>query len=402
MVESQHMEGTFQHILDHLPLYEQQIGELMEIILANLVMISEIPAPTFEEEQRTEFLLERFSEYQLQNTSTDEVGNALGILPGTDGERNILVVAHMDTAFSEKVDHTITVQPDYVLGAGIGDNSLGVAAVATLPLVLQQLGVELRSNLVLMGSSRSLGKGNIEGIRFFLNNKELLISSGICLEGVRLGRLSYSSLGVIRGEINCRVPEEYDWSRFGASGAIVNINDVINRIVEIPIPRRPRTTVVFNSVQAGASSNAIPTQGILHFEVRSESGEMVKRLGDQIADITAEVSSQSGAEVWVNVFARRDPGGIAFAHPLASRTREIMKALNVNPRISPSTSELSAFIDRRIPAVTIGITDGEHTGEENERIEILPIAKGMAQLVGLILAMDQGYCDDEPGQLAED
>ncbi|HUX14020.1 MAG TPA: peptidase dimerization domain-containing protein [Spirochaetia bacterium] len=391
------MENTFQHILDRLPQYEKQIGDLMEIILANLVMISEIPAPTFEEGRRMEFLLERFSEYQLQNTSTDEVGNALGILPGTVGERNILVVAHLDTAFSQKVDHTITVQPEYVLGAGIGDNSLGVAAVATLPLILEQLGVELRSNLVLMGSARSLGKGNIEGIRFFLNNKELLISTGICLEGVKLGRLSYSSLGVIRGEISCRVPEEYDWSRFGASGAIVNINEVINRIVEIPIPRRPRTTVVFNSVQAGSSSNAIPTQGALQFEVRSESGAIVRRLGEQIADITAEVSSQSGAEVWVSVFARRDPGGVAFAHPLAARTREIMKALQVNPRISPSTSELSAFIDQSIPAVTIGITDGEYTGEENERVEIAPIAKGMAQLVGLILAIDQGYCDDEPG-----
>ncbi len=235
------LDDNFQDILDHLPLFEQQVQELNEIVLANLVMISEIPSPTFEERRRVEFLLERFSEYQLQNTSTDEIGNALGILPGTEGDRNILVVAHMDTAFSVKIDHTVTIQPGYVLGAGIGDNSLGVATVATLPLILEQLGIRLRSNLILMGSARTLGKGNIEGIRFFLNNKDLLIDSGICVEGVKLGRLSYSSLGVVRGEINCRVPEEYDWSRFGASGAIVNINDVLNRIVEIPIPRRPRT-----------------------------------------------------------------------------------------------------------------------------------------------------------------
>ncbi|HUX49662.1 MAG TPA: peptidase dimerization domain-containing protein [Spirochaetia bacterium] len=394
------IDEGFQTILDLLPVYEQQIQDLNEIVLANLVLISEIPAPTFEENRRMEFLLERFSEYQLQNTSTDEVGNALGILPGTEGNRNILVSAHIDTPFSAKIDHTLTIQPAYVSGPSVGDNSLGVATVATIPLILEQLGIQLKSNLVLMGSARSLGKGNIEGIRFFLNNNELTINAGISVEGVRLGRLSYSSLGVIRGEINCRVPEEYDWSRFGASGAIVNINDVINRIVEIPIPRRPRTTIVFNSVQAGSSSNDTPTQGTLQFEVRSESAETVRRVGNQITDIAAEVSSQSGAEVWVNVFARRDPGGIGFGHPLAARAREIMKALNVDPRISPSTTELSAFIDRGIPAVTVGITDGEFTGEENERIEILPIAKGIAQLVGLIVAIDQGYCDDEPGQLA--
>ena len=388
------MSTEIESLLSEIKDYESRVGDLVEVILTNLVMIAEVPSPTFSEERRARFLLDRFNEYSLQNVSTDEAGNALGIVPGSDGGRNILVVAHMDTAFPDSVDHTVTIQPGYLLGAGVGDDSLGLAAVASLPHILGSLGITLESNLILMGSARSLGKGNIEGIRFFLNNKEITVDAGVCVEGVRLGRLSYSSLGMFRGEIVYRVPEEYDWTRFGAAGAIVNINEVINNILEIPIPRRPRTTIVLNSIEAGASFNTVPTQAVLQFEVRSESAEMAKKLEGEIGNIAAEVSSRTGADVEFNIFARREPGGISFGHPLAENARAILDALGINPRISPSTSELSAFIDKRIPAVTIGLTNGESLNEENERLEIGPISKGVAQLLGLILSIDRGQVDE--------
>jgi acetylornithine deacetylase/succinyl-diaminopimelate desuccinylase-like protein len=388
------MYRDFARLVDRLPDFQEGARELSEILLTNLVMISEIPSPTFREQRRVNFLLERFNEYQLQNCSTDEVGNAFGIMPGASGDRNILVVAHMDTVFPEKIDHTVTIEPGTVWGAGIGDNSLGLAALVSLPIIMERLGIQLRSDVILMGSSKSLGRGDLEGIRFFLNNKNVPIASGICLEGVKLGRLSYASIGMLRGEIHYRVPEEYDWTRFGAGGAIVNMNDVVNHILEIPLPRRPRTSIVLNSIEAGASFNTIPRSATLQFEIRSESGEIVRRLGDQISDIAAETSSQTGADVDFNVLARREPGGIGFSHPLASHARSIIKALGVNPRISPSTSELSAFIDQKIPAVTIGLTQGEHHNEEAERLEIEPIYLGLAQLVGMLIAIDGGHTDE--------
>jgi len=388
------MNRDFTSLLEKLPEYQEKARDLSEILLSNLVMLSEIPSPTFSETRRTAFLTERFNEYDLINCSTDEAGNALGIIPGKTGERNILIVAHLDTVFPEKVDHTVTVEPGVVSGPGLGDDSLGLAALATLPILLQHLGIELDSNVVLMGTAKSLGRGDLEGIRFFLNNKNMSITSGICVEGVKLGRLSYNSIGMLRGEMHYVVPEEYDWTRFGAGGAIVNINDVINRILEIPLPRRPRTTIVLNRLEAGASFNSIPRHAELQFEIRSESGEVVRKLGDQIADIGAEISSETGADVEFKVLARREPGGIAFSHPLASHARSIIKALGVHPRISPSTSELSAFIAHGIPAVTIGLTQGENHDEINERLEIEPVFLGIAQLVGLLVAIDGGFTNE--------
>jgi tripeptide aminopeptidase len=392
---TQIMTMSFEAILSALPRYKERLSELSEIMLANMVMIAETPAPTFGEQRRMEFVLERLNEYRLQNCSTDETGNALGILPGATGDRNILIVAHMDTVFPSSEDHTVTIQPGYVSGLGIGDNSLGVATVTTLPLILDQLDIQLDSNLVLMGSSRSLGRGDLEGIRFFLNHTEVPISTGICVEGVKLGRLSHASIGMLRGEITYDVPEEYDWTRFGAGGAIVNMNEVMNRILEIPLPRRPRSTIMFNSIESGASFNTIPTHGATQFEIRSESGSIVRELEDTIENIAAEVSSQTGTEITLERLARREPGGLKFSHPLAASARRVMKGLEINPRISPSTSELSAFIDSGIPAITIGLTHGENLNTADERVEIEPMTIGLQQLIGLILAVDQGYCDED-------
>lgn len=388
------MDKSCKDILDNLPEYEKAVEKLKETLLTNLIMLSEIPAPTFEEQDRNHFLLNRFTEYNLLNCSSDEKGNALGIIPGKSRDSNILVIAHMDTIFPSSIDHTITVQPDKVIGPGVGDNGLGLATLATLPIILEKLGIEFESNLILMGSSRSLGNGDIEGLRFFMDNFKKPITAGICLEGVKLGRLSFSSIGMLRGELKYQVPEEYDWTRFNSVGAIVNMNELINKILEIPLPRKPKTSIMLGSIRGGTSYNTIPTKASLKFEIRSESEEMVEDLAVRISSLADEMTSMTGAMVNFIEMARRRPGGTQFSHPLNMTSRSILENLGVTPRLSPSTSEVSAFIDKNIPAVTIGLTDGEHMGEMDEMIQIEPMKKGIAQLIALLQAVDKGYCSE--------
>lgn len=376
-----------------LPEIRDQLKEFREILLANLVMIGEIPAPTFKESDRIEFLLNRFNEAGLADNSIDDTGNGIGVLNGTEGDNAILVNAHADTVFSSKTDHTMQVSSNVIAGPGVADNSLGLAVLATLPYMLQELDITLKQDLILLGGVKSLGRGDLEGIRFFLNNNSFNITEGICIEGVELGRLSYSSIGMLRGEITCKVPEMYDWSRFGDASAILTLNEVINKINDIRLPTRPRTSVVMGSISGGSSFNTIAKEATLGFEVRSESEEVVNDVGQTITDIAREVSSKTGDDVDLDIFARRKPGGIPYAHPLNKCTREVMQSLGIEQRLAPSTSELAAFIDKDIPALTLGITTGDHIHKHNESVEIEPIYNGITQLIGTIIAIDGGYCD---------
>jgi len=387
------MIENFDEILNGLDNYVNKISELKDIFLANLVMLSEIPSPTFGEEQRRDFILERFTEYELQNCSIDEKSNALAVIPGKTGEGNIILCAHMDTVFPEKVDHTVAIQPDIVTGPGVADNGVGLAALVTLPLILKKLDLHFNSNIILIGTSRSLGRGDLEGLRFFLEHSKMTITSGICLEGVRLGRISYSSIGMLRGEITYKIPEEYDWTRLNSVGAIVNMTEMISKILEIPLPRKPRTSINLGSVKGGSSYNMQAMKSKLKFEIRSESEEMVESLALKIGSLADEMASQTGSEVSFTEVARRRFGGTEFSHPINTRAREILTKLNIKPRFSPSTSELAAFIDNEIPAVTMGITNGENISELDELIHIEPLSKGLAQIVAMIQAIDGGYCN---------
>jgi di/tripeptidase len=71
-----------------------------------------------------------------------------------------------------------------------------------------------------------------------------------------------------------------------------------------------------------------------------------------------------------------------------------MKKLDLTPVSEPSESELSIFLSRKIPAVTLGITRGENYHQKNARVEIEPMFKGIAQVVGVIKAIDNGVCDE--------
>ncbi len=385
---------TFEDILAALPSMRDTVAGISELLLANLVLIGEIAAPTFSEQRRVEFLKDRFIESGLLECSIDEKNNIYGMLPGEAGKEHILVVAHLDTDFPEETDHTITVRTDSVIGTAVADNSLGIATIATLPIILERLGVRLKSNLILMGAAQSLGRGDLAGLRFFLANKAFPIKAGIGVEGVQIGRLSHTSIGMLRGEITCTVPEEYDWTLFGKTGAILVINEVINHIVEIPLPGRPQTVIILGSISSGTGFEKIPTESRLQFEIRSESAEMVTNIRNRIEEITLEVSERTNTNIQVDFFARKEPGGIPFSHPLCRQTRKIIQSLDVEPQISPSVSELSAFIDHQIPAIAIGITRGERLHNEKELIQIPPVFTGIAQLVGLLLAIDGGFCDE--------
>ncbi len=387
--------ATFDELIAFLPQLEQPLHDMQDIILANLVAIGEIPAPTFQERDRVEFLQQRFTESEMLDCSTDEMDNVYAILPGEGGEKHLLVTAHLDTIFPDTDDHTITLSAEEVTGTAVADNSLGIAAMASLPHLLRRLDIRLQSNLILMGAARTLGRGNLAGLRFFLENSSVPIQAGIAVEGIELGRLSYNSVGMLRGEITCLVPDDYDWTRFDTTGAITNLNEVINQIVSLPLPRQPRTSVVLGSIEGGEQAyGKIAKFAQLRFEIRSETAEIVESIREEIQEIVMEQAARTNKTITAEFFGKRTPGGLPISHPLCRQTRRIMEALSVEPRISPSLSGLSAFIDRKIPAITLGITKGQRTKDPEETILIAPIAKGVAQLIGVLLAIDGGFCDE--------
>lgn len=372
--------------------HREALRHLREILFANVVMAGEIPAPTGYERRITRFLSDRFTECGLDNISLDQAGNVAGVISGKSGRRNLLVAAHVDKIWAESEDHTVSVGVGVMGGRGLADNSLGVAVLATLPLILDELGIELDANLVLLGTTRSFGRGDLRGMRFFLENSAWEIDSALCLEGIDLGRLSFSSLGMARGEIVVELARLHDeeTSNEAASGVIATLSEIIGAMLEINRRDCPDTRILIGSVESGSGYSVPPGRGLVRFEIRSLEADRVAAVEEELVQLIGRFSGREGAKVGIEIIARRRPGNLGIDHPLVREAAGILKILGVESRIEPSVSELAALLDRRIPSLTLGLTKGENRHSPEESILLNPIFDGLAQLVSMLEFMDRG------------
>lgn len=383
--------GTLDQAVAGIPRFRDAAAALRERVLADVVCLGEMVAPTGAEGLRAAFVLDRWGEAGVENAVVDELNNVVGFLHGEAGNATMLVAVPMDTLDLDSEHRVVEVSVDRLIGPFVGDNCLALAALASLPALLDSLQIRLRSNLLLAGTSQSLGRGNLAGLRHVLSTSRWPISLGFCLESVQLGRLNYATVGVFRGAITCRLPTDYDWAQYGASGTILPMSDIIARLGRIPLSQRPLSTIVMGSIEGGVSFHNIARETVLRFEARSESSEELQRIRTAIANIVEESGAQTGKEVALDTVAWREPGRLDIAHPLVRNARAILSAIGVAPMMYPTTTQLAAVLEAGLPGVTLGLTRGERRGdldEVEEEVAIPPLWDGMAQVVANLVAAD--------------
>ncbi len=379
-------------IITLLPRLREAAAELKTVLLSNIVLVGEAPAPPGGEAPRAAAVAERLADTGLRGVAVDERGNVSATLPGTAGNgRRTLLAVHLDTA-TPSAGCDIEVQEHCLIGPFVGDNTVAVGALVTLPLLFEKAGMRPESDLLLLAAARTQGRGDLEGLRAFLAEAGAF-QAGLSIESFALGRLNYTCIGLLRAEVVCRLPDHYDWARFGATGTIIPIGEIITRVSRIPLPRRPLTTIIMGSVQAGVTYNNVAREARLRFEVRSESADILRDLHQQIEDVVEDVGAQSGVQARLDVVARREPGGLDIAHPLVRRLRAIQSALALDTHLYPTTSGLAALRDAGIPGVTIGLTTGQRRPdlrETDRTAEVAPLVTGLAQLGAAVLACEAG------------
>lgn len=382
--------------LEKLPLFVDQIKAIKETIIANLVLIGQIPSPTFQEKKRTRFFMERLAEAQVDECNTDGYRNPIGIIKGTDSSRPpIFLVAHLDTVFAQEADFNYTVKKRTISGPGIIDNSLGVAVLASMPEILRMLGIAFGSDIVIAGVIQSIGRGNLRGIRHLLKTWPTPIRGAVCIEGAEIGRLNYYSYGMRRCELACSISTAEGWVHKFRPNAILILNEFINQILKLRLPQRPRSRVIIGKISGGISHGEIAAEATVGFEIQSDSDKMVKEVYNHIRDIANGLGHEHDVDLRLRTISNLNAAKLPYNHPLVKSAAAVMKRLDLTPVSEPSETELSIFLTRKIPAVTLGITRGEDYHQENARIRIEPMFRGIAQIVGVLMAIDSGVCDEE-------
>ncbi len=383
-------------ILKKLPGFVNQIKDIQEVIISNILLIGQVPAPTHHEAARIEIFLERLADAQADYCATADFNIPTGIIRGTsDGTRPpIFVVAHMDTFMSAEIDHNYVITKNTITGPGILDNSVSVGVLASLPVICRHLNLKFESDIVLAGVPQSIGKGNLQGIKHLIDTWNGPIRGAVIMEGEELGRLSYYSEGIIRGEIICNVTATNGWEHRYKPNAIIILNKVIDEILTMELPQRPLSRIIIGKINGGFKHGVIAYDARLGFEIQSDSEHMVRRMHSEIKDIVSGIGHEHHVSLKLDIISSLTPANLGFRHPLVKTTVTVMKTLGLHPVTDSSESELSIFLARKIPAITLGITEGKNVHKENASMKITPLFTGISQILGVLKAIDSGVCDE--------
>jgi acetylornithine deacetylase/succinyl-diaminopimelate desuccinylase-like protein len=208
-----------------------------------------------------------------------------------------------------------------------------------------------------------------------------------------LGRLNFYSDAMVRCEIICRIPASQRVYGQHQSNAILVLNQAINKILDIESPLPSKTRIIFGTISGGLKHGQIPYKAALGLEIRSDSGKTVTRLFAEIKSILDALALKLSVELDLKTVSNVRATRLEATHPLVRAAVSIMHALGIQPVMGPSESELSIFLSHNIPALTLGISHGTGYQTAQAAMQIDSIFKGIAQVVGVLKAIDSGVCD---------
>jgi tripeptide aminopeptidase len=343
--------------------------------------IQSIPAPTFEESRRTEYIFNQFRYLGLANVQIDNVGNVLARLPGGSA-LPLVISAHLDTVFPMGHPLTLKSSPGYLFGASIGDNSLGLAGMLFLGKSLQAASTKLPGDVWLAATVGEEGLGNLRGMQAILQKFGANITSYLILEGIGLGKIYHRGLGVERYKIHVETPGGHSWGKFGQPSAIHELAKIIVQFNSLYFPQKPRTTLNVGTIVGGTTVNTIAADAILELDLRSEEQTALDALVQQVHQIV-EKSIRPDVHLTIEKIGSRPAGGIPVDHPLVLLAQGILQELGIPAIPGIASTDANLPLSQGYPAICIGLTDGDGAHTAGEYIKTQPVGVGMAQLMAL-------------------
>ena len=389
--------------------------KFIQRILDLAVAIQQIPAPTFQEAERAEFVRARFALEGLQGVETDATGNVYacigsGSLSAPEKRQPLIVSAHLDTVFRLDIDLTVRRDRESIQAPGIGDNSLGVAGLFGLVWALRERKLSLPGDLWLVANVCEEGLGNLRGMQavvdHFENRPERSARRSdpsragtgttppragtgttplayIILEGMSLGQVYTRGLGVRRYRLIIQTAGGHSWHDYGQPSAIHELTALSNRLTTLKLPRQPRTTLNVGIISGGSSINSIASEAMLELDLRSENSATLEELAGQVDEIVGSAHNP-GVLVKLETIGKRPVGELPPEHRLGKLAQNCLQEVGVEPRLNIGSTDANLPLSLGLPAITIGLTTGGRGHTVHEFIRIPPLEKGMEQLVKLV------------------
>ena len=366
-----------------------------------------VPAPTFLEQKRAEYMAERFQDLGWES-HVDRSGNVIAGLPGRRDNATVAVTAHLDTVLAPRSPEEIKLSSDgRLMGPGVSDNGAGLAALLALaaawnaapplpdtplaPLLIANVGEE--------------GEGNLSGMRYLCRESNgSRPKAFLVLDGPNTDHITCRALASRRFEVAVTGPGGHSWSDYGAGNPVHALSRVIAEFtsadfaVGAPHEPAPRSSFNFGLIQGGTSINCIPTEARAKVDLRSEKPEKIDEMVSLLTACVAQAAdSENARATGGRVTARlkeigsRPGGELREGAPILNCLLAVDAFLGIRGRLDCSSTDANIPLSLGIPAVSIGAGGqggGAHTTAEwfHPESRELGLRRILLALCGLLLA----------------
>ena len=370
--------------------------------VAELIELTEIPAPPFKEARRAKAYLEKLRASGLTDVEMDQAGNVMGVRKGTGGAGMVAIVAHLDTVFPEGTDVKVKRAGTKLSAPGIGDNTRGLAMMLAVIRAMHAAKFQTSHDILFVGNVGEEGEGDLRGTKFLMQKGKYKdrIKQFIAIDGDDQAVITHGGVGSRRYRVTFKGPGGHSYSAFGLVSPAYAMGNAIARFSRVKVPQEPKTTYSVGLVSGGTSVNSIPFETAMVVDMRSTDCGELKKLDTQFLAIVKEsVDEENKARSTTQGAISADPkmigdrpcGVTALTTPLVQRTSEVVKAFGLTPSYDISSTDANVPMSLGIPAITIGSGSGGRAHALDEWVTVEPKADVQAVQVALavILAIAQ-------------
>ncbi len=370
------------------------------------VELCRIPAPTFQEQERAEWMVNQFRAIGC-DARLDRAGNVVAHVNGKHDGPVVALTAHLDTVMEPRGPEDIRVGRDGELqGPGVSDNGAGLTALLAIAHVLRSSTVLRDSTLplVLVANVGEEGEGNLSGMRYLCRPAGMgaRVASFLVLDGPSVDHITSRALASRRFEITCSGPGGHSWSDWGIANPVHALSRAIAWFADQPavnVPGPPRSTYNFGIIEGGSSVNAIPARARAKVDLRSESAVKIDEMGawmtaavERAVEVENDRSPAGRVAAKVREIGFRPGGALPDDARILRHIRAVDSHLGIRAHLDCASTDANVPLSLGMQAVSIGAGGqggGAHTANEWFRPEGRETGLRRVLLALILLMRDQ-------------
>jgi tripeptide aminopeptidase len=334
-----------------------------------LIMLTEIPAPPFGEEQRAAAYADMLREAGADSVWTDSIGNVIALRRGTGGDgngrRTVAMAGHLDTVFPEGTDVTVRERGDTLFAPGIGDDTRGLIVILHVLRALADADIRAASDLWFVGTVGEEGLGDLRGVKHLFRDGAHPIDAFIAVDGGSDAGITNGALGSRRYRVTIEGPGGHSWGAFGTANPVHALGRAIlmfDTVAARFTADGERTSYNVGRIGGGTSVNSVPFEAWAEVDMRSHSPDRLQAIDSIFRDVMPRAVAQQnetrrrGEELrlTVDLVGDRPSGMTERGTPLLERAMAVTRWFGEEPRLSTSSTDANTPIAAGVPALTIG------------------------------------------------